>query len=204
METKNTDTENQELNSEAIQEMVADLLIQPESIQLEEEMKLAWDLTPDFGLKIDSSAEEVATKIESIGQHAATIFPGVVPPPRSGLIFMFEEANKLLTQVRDNVMFVQELEHPGMACGMRTDTLTLVKVLTLVMATHMFIRYTTENSPDKLGEGPGQVNGFRYFSVLSKVINHKLLTLSEFTWKSKEEIQKEVEEARSRIIIPQR
>ena len=100
-------------------------------------------------------------------------------------------------------MFMQELEHPGQACGMRTDSLTLMKVIAMTMATHMFIRYNTDNHPDKVGEAPGQINGFRYFSVLSKLINHKLLTQSTFTYKSKEEIQKEVEEARSRIITPQ-
>lgn len=203
MTANNVDPKTKELDMEAIQDMVANLLAQPESQKLEEEMNLAWDMIPDFGLDIKATPEEVAAKIEDIGQHAASIFPGVVPPPHKGLLFMFGEATQLLTEVRDCIMFTQELEKPGMACGMITDSLTLVKVLTMVMATHMFIRHIAENTPDKLGENPGQISGFRYFSVLSQVINHKLLILSEFTWKSKEEIQKEVEESRSKIIIPQ-
>lgn len=204
MTTNNTvESKNKQLDMEAIQDMVAHLLAEPESQQLYDNMDLAWSAIPDFGLTESATAEEVAAKAEEIGEYVASIFPGVVPPPRVGILRLFEEAITVLTETRDCIMFMQELEHPGEACGMTTDSLTLMKVIAMAMATHMFIRYNADNNPNKLGEAPGQINGFRYFSVLSKLINHKLLTLSTFTYKSKEEIQKEVEEARSRIIIPQ-
>ena len=181
-----------EIKLDAVEEAVAALLKEPESIKLKEEMELAWESIPTFGLAPDASAEAVAEKATEIGEHAASIFPGVELPPAQGVEFMLEKAIVLVTQ---------EIENAGQACAMYTDTNTMVRAIIMVLAVHMFISYATLNKPDLVGDGEGKINAFRYFTVLSNVVSMKLLKLSKYSFISKEVLQQQVEDAKSKIVL---
>jgi hypothetical protein len=190
-----------EIKLDAVEEAVAALLKEPESIKLKEEMELAWESIPTFGLAPDASAEAVAEKATEIGEHAASIFPGIELPTTHGVKFMLEKAIELVSNLRDSIMFTQEIENAGQACAMYTDTNTMVRAIIMVMAVHMLISYTTLNKPDLVGEGEGKINAFRYFTVLSNVVSMKLLRLSKYSFISKEVLQQQVEDAKSKIIL---
>lgn len=186
-----------EIVLDAVTEAVAQEMKEPEFIKLKAELELAWESTPDFGLAKNASAEEVAEKAVAIGEHAASLFPGVVPPPVQGIKFMLEKAVEYVTQLRDYVMFTQEIENEGKACAMYTDTNTIVRAIVLVMAVHMLVSYHSKESK----ESKESFNTFRYFTVLASVVSQKVLKLSEYSYISKEVLQQRVEDAKSKIIL---
>lgn len=183
-----------EIVLDAVTEAVAQEMKEPEFIKLKAELELAWESIPDFGLAKNASAEEVAEKAVVIGEHAASLFPGVVPPPVQGIKFMLEKAVEYVTQLRDYVMFTQEIENEGKACAMYTDTNTIVRAIVLVMAVHMLVSYPSKESKESF-------NTFRYFTVLASVVSQKVLKLSEYSYISKEVLQQRVEDAKSKIIL---
>lgn len=59
---------------------------------------------------------------------------------------MAEVAENLVT-VKEYIAFMQELENPGKACNIFTDSHVMIKALVLFMAIHLLIAYASQDEP---------------------------------------------------------
>lgn len=113
---------------------------------------------------------------------------------------MAEVAENLVT-VKEYIAFMQELENPGKACNIFTDSHVMIKALVLFMAIHLLIAYASQNDPDRIDEEKGGISAFRLFSVASNVISMNLMEQSTLTFVDKSELAEKEANAR-KIILP--
>lgn len=193
-------TEPNELSLDNIQEEVARILAEPKSVMLKERLQREWDAVPTFNLPIDAPADAVAEKALELGDYAANIFD-IEPPPLAGVQFIMAEVAENLVTVKEYIAFMQELENPGKACNIFTDSHVMIKALVLFMAIHILVSYASENDPDRMDEAKGGISAFRLFSVASNVITMNLLDQSTLTFVDKSELAEKEANAR-KIILP--
>lgn len=193
-------TEPNKLSLDSIQEEIAHVLAEPKSVMLKERLQREWDAVPSFNLPIDASADAVAEKALELGDYAANLFD-VEPPPLAGVQFIMGEVAKNLVSVKEYIAFMQELENPGKACNIFTDSHVMIKALVLFMAIHILVAYASKNDPDRLDEEKGGISAFRLFSVASNVITMNLLEHSTLTFVDKSELAEKEANAR-KIILP--
>lgn len=193
-------TEPNELSLDNIQEEVARILAEPKSVMLKERLQREWDAVPTFNLPIDASAEAVAEKALELGDYAANLFD-IEPPPLAGVQFIMAEVAENLVTVKEYIAFMQELENPGKACNIFTDSHVMIKALVLFMAIHLLIAYASQNDPVRIDEEKGGISAFRLFSVASNVISMNLLEQSTLTFVDKSELAEKEANAR-KIILP--
>ena len=193
-------TEPNELSLDNIQEEVARILAEPKSVMLKERLQREWDAVPTFNLPIDASAEAVAEKALELGDYAANIFD-IEPPPLAGVQFIMAEVAENLVTVKEYIAFMQELENPGKACNIFTDSHVMIKALVLFMAIHLLIAYASQNDQDRIDEEKGGISAFRLFSVASNVISMNLMEQSTLTFVDKSELAEKEANAR-KIILP--
>lgn len=193
-------TEPNELSLDNIQEEVARILAEPKSVMLKERLQREWDAVPTFNLPIDAPAEAVAEKALELGDYAANIFD-IEPPPLAGVQFIMAEVAENLVTVKEYIAFMQELENPGKACNIFTDSHVMIKALVLFMAIHLSIAYASQNDPDRIDEEKGGISAFRLFSVASNVISMNLMEQSTLTFVDKSELAEKEANAR-KIILP--
>lgn len=193
-------TEPNELSLDNIQEEVARILTEPKSIMLKERLQREWDAVPAFNLPIDAPADAVAEKALELGDYAANIFD-IEPPPLAGVQFIMAEVAENLVTVKEYIAFMQELENPGKACNIFTDSHVMIKALVLFMAIHLLVAYVSQNDPDRIDEEKGGISAFRLFSVASNVISMNLMEQSTLTFVDKSELAEKEANAR-KIILP--
>lgn len=193
-------TEPNELSLDNIQEEVARILAEPKSVMLKERLQREWDAVPTFNLPIDAPAEAVAEKALELGDYAANIFD-IEPPPLAGVQFIMAEVAENLVTVKEYIAFMQELENPGKACNIFTDSHVMIKALVLFMAIHLSVAYASQNDPDRIDEEKGGISAFRLFSVASNVISMNLMEQSTLTFVDKSELAEKEANAR-KIILP--
>lgn len=193
-------TEPNELSLDNIQEEVARILTEPKSIMLKERLQREWDAVPAFNLPIDAPAEAVAEKALELGDYASNIFD-IELPPLAGVQFIMAEVAENLVTVKEYIAFMQELENPGKACNIFTDSHVMIKALVLFMAIHLLVAYARQNDPDRIDEEKGGISAFRLFSVASNVISMNLLEQSTLTFVDKSELAEKEANAR-KIILP--
>lgn len=193
-------TEPNELSLDNIQEEVARILAEPKSIMLKERLQREWDAVPAFNLPIDAPADAVAEKALELGDYAANIFD-IEPPPLAGVQFIMAEVAENLVTVKEYIAFMQELENPGKACNIFTDSHVMIKALVLFMAIHLLVAYAGQNHPDRIDEEKGGISAFRLFSVASNVISMNLMEQSTLTFVDKSELAEKEANAR-KIILP--
>lgn len=193
-------TEPNKLSLDSIQEEIAHVLAEPKSVMLKERLQREWDAVPSFNLPIDASADVVAEKALELGDYAANLFD-VEPPPLAGVQFIMGEVAKNLVSVKEYIAFMQELENPGKACNIFTDSHVMIKALVLFMAVHILVAYASQNDPDRLDEEKGGISAFRLFSVASNVISMSLMKHSTLTFVDKSELAEKKANAR-KIILP--
>lgn len=193
-------TEPNELSLDNIQEEVAHILAEPKSVMLKERLQREWDAVPAFNLPIDAPAEAVAEKALELGDYAANIFD-IEPPPLAGVQFIMAEVAENLVTVKEYIAFMQELDNPGKACNIFTDSHVMIKALVLFMAVHISVAYASQNDPDRIDEEKGGISAFRLFSVASNVITMNLLDQSSLTFVDKSELAEKEANAR-KIILP--
>lgn len=193
-------TEPNELSLDNIQEEVARILTEPKSIMLKERLQREWDAVPAFNLPIDAPAEAVAEKALELGDYASNIFD-IELPPTAGVQFIMAEVAENLVTVKEYIAFMQELENPGKACNIFTDSHVMIKALVLFMAIHLLVAYARQNDPDRIDEEKGGISAFRLFSVASNVISMNLLEQSTLTFVDKSELAEKEANAR-KIILP--
>lgn len=193
-------TEPNELSLDNIQEEVARILAEPKSVMLKERLQREWDAVPTFNLPIDAPAEAVAEKALELGDYAANIFD-IEPPPLVGVQFIMAEVAENLVTVKEYIAFMQELENPGKACNIFTDSHVMIKALVLFMVIHLLIAYASQNDPDRIDEEKGGISAFRLFSVASNVISMNLMEQSTLTFVDKSELAEKEANAR-KIILP--
>lgn len=196
----NTTQEPNDLSLNSIQEEVARILSEPKSVMLKERLRREWDAIPTFNLPIDATADAVAEKALEMGDYASNIFD-VEAPPLAGVQFIMGEVAKNLVNVKEYIAFMQELENPGKACNIFTDSHVMIKALVLFMAVHILVSYASENDPDRMDEAKGGISAFRLFSVASNVITMNLLDQSTLTFVDKSELAEKEANAR-KIILP--
>lgn len=196
----NNTTEPNKLSLDNIQEEVARILTEPKSIMLKERLQREWDAVPAFNLPIDAPAEAVAEKALELGDYAANIFD-IEPPPLAGVQFIMAEVAENLVTVKEYIAFMQELENPGKACNIFTDSHVMIKALVLFMAIHFLVAYASQNDPDRIDEEKGGISAFRLFSVASNVISMNLMEQSTLTFVDKSELAEKEANAR-KIILP--
>ena len=193
-------TEPNELSLDNIQEEVAHILAEPKSVMLMERLQREWDAVPAFTLPIDAPAEAVAEKALERGDYAANIFD-IEPPPLAGVQFIMAEVAENLVTVKEYIAFMQELDNPGKACNIFTDSHVMIKALVLFMAVHISVAYASQNDPDRIDEEKGGISAFRLFSVASNVISMNLMEQSTLTFVDKSELAEKEANAR-KIILP--
>lgn len=193
-------TEPNKLSLDNIQEEVARILTEPKSIMLKERLQREWDAVPAFNLPIDAPAEAVAEKALELGDYASNIFD-IELPPLAGVQFIMAEVAENLVTVKEYIAFMQELENPGKACNIFTDSHVMIKALVLFMAIHLLVAYAGQNDPDRIDEEKGGISAFRLFSVASNVISMNLLEQSTLTFVDKSELAEKEANAR-KIILP--
>lgn len=193
-------TEPNELSLDNIQEEVAHILAEPKSVMLKERLQREWDAVPAFNLPIDAPAEAVAEKALELGDYAANIFD-IEPPPLAGVQFIMAEVAENLVTVKEYIAFMQELDNPGKACNIFTDSHVMIKALVLFTAVHILVAYASQNDPDRIDEEKGGISAFRLFSVASNVITMNLLEHSTLTFVDKSELT-EKEANAHKIILP--
>ena len=193
-------TEPNELSLDNIQEEVAHILAEPKSVMLKERLQREWDAVPAFNLPIDAPAEAVAEKALELGDYAANIFD-IEPPPLAGVQFIMAEVAENLVTVKEYIAFMQELDNPGKACNIFTDSHVMIKALVLFMTVHILVAYASQNDPDRIDEEKGGISAFRLFSVASNVITMNLLDQSSLTFVDKSELAEKEANAR-KIILP--
>lgn len=193
-------TEPNELSLDNIQEEVARILAEPKSVMLKERLQREWDAVPTFNLPIDAPADAVAEKALELGDYAANIFD-IEPPPLAGVQFIMAEVAENLVTVKEYIAFMQELENPGKACNIFTDSHVMIKALVLFMAIHLLVAYASQNHPDRIDEEKGGISAFRLFSVASNVISMNLMEQSTLTFVDKSELAEKEANAR-KIILP--
>lgn len=193
-------TEPNEMSLDNIQEEVARILAEPKSVMLKERLQREWDAVPTFNLPIDAPAEAVAEKALELGDYAANIFD-IEPPPLAGVQFIMAEVAENLVTVKEYIAFMQELENPGKACNIFTDSHVMIKALVLFMAIHLSVAYASQNDPDRIDEEKGGISAFRLFSVASNVISMNLMEQSTLTFVDKSELAEKEANAR-KIILP--
>jgi hypothetical protein len=193
-------TEPNKLSLDSIQEEVARILAEPKSVMLKERLQREWDAVPAFNLPIDASADAVAEKAIELGDYASNIFD-IEPPPLAGVQFIMGEVAKNLVTVKEYIAFMQELENPGKACNIFTDSHVMIKALVLFMAIHILVAYASKNDPDRLDEEKGGISAFRLFSVASNVISMSLMEHSTLTFVDKSELAEKEANTR-KIILP--
>lgn len=196
----NNTTEPNKLSLDNIQEEVARILTEPKSIMLKERLQREWDAVPAFNLPIDAPAEAVAEKALELGDYAANLFD-IEPPPLAGVQFIMAEVAENLVTVKEYIAFMQELENPGKACNIFTDSHVMIKALVLFMAIHLLVTYASQNDPDRIDEEKGGISAFRLFSVASNVISMNLMEQSTLTFVDKSELAEKEANAR-KIILP--
>ena len=167
-------TEPNELSLDNIQEEVARILAEPKSVMLKERLQREWDAVPTFNLPIDASADAVAEKALDLGDYADNIFD-IEPPPLAGVQFIMAEVAENLVTVKEYIAFMQELENPGKACNIFTDSHVMIKALVLFMAIHLLIAYASQNDLDRIDEEKGGISAFRLFSEASNEISMNLM-----------------------------
>lgn len=193
-------TKPNELSLDNIQEEVARILVEPKSIMLKERLQREWDAVPAFNLPIDAPADAVAEKALELGDYASNIFD-IEPPPLAGVQFIMAEVAENLVTVKEYIAFMQELENPGKACNIFTDSHVMIKALVLFMAIHLLVAYASQNDPDRIDEEKGGISAFRLFSVASNVISMNLMEQSTLTFVDKSELA-EKEANAHKIILP--
>lgn len=193
-------TEPNKLSLDNIQEEVARILAEPKSVMLKERLQREWDAVPTFNLPIDAPAEAVAEKALELGDYAANLFD-IEPPPLAGVQFIMAEVAENLVTVKEYIAFMQELENPGKACNIFTDSHVMIKALVLFMAIHLLVVYASQNDPDRIDEEKGGISAFRLFSVASNVISMNLMEQSTLTFVDKSELAEKEANAR-KIILP--
>ena len=196
----NNTTEPNKLSLDNIQEEVARILAEPKSVMLKERLQREWDAVPTFNLPIDAPAEAVAEKALELGDYASNIFD-IEPPPLAGVQFIMAEVAENLVTVKEYIAFMQELENPGKACNIFTDSHVMIKALVLFMAIHLLVAYASQIDPDRIDEEKGGISAFRLFSVASNVISMSLLEQSTLTFVDKSELAEKEANAR-KIILP--
>ena len=195
-----TEPNESSLSLDNIQEEVAHILAEPKSVMLKERLQREWDAVPAFNLPIDAPAEAVAEKALELGDYAANIFD-IEPPPLAGVQFIMAEVAENLVTVKEYIAFMQELDNPGKACNIFTDSHVMIKALVLFMTVHILVAYASQNDPDRIDEEKGGISAFRLFSVASNVITMNLLDQSSLTFVDKSELAEKEANAR-KIILP--
>lgn len=193
-------TKPNEWSLDNIQEEVARILVEPKSIMLKERLQREWDAVPAFNLPIDAPADAVAEKALELGDYASNIFD-IELPPLAGVQFIMAEVAENLVTVKEYIAFMQELENPGKACNIFTDSHVMIKALVLFMAIHLLVAYARQNDPDRIDEEKGGISAFRLFSVASNVISMNLMEQSTLTFVDKSELAEKEANAR-KIILP--